>query len=114
MQKIFSYGTLQQMNVQLEILGKTLVGAEDIIEGYYTEHLEIKDLSVLKASQNKMHPIIYFTGNKAHKVLGTLFSVTKKDLLKIDCYEVEDYQRIMVPLKSGKKSWVYVKNLAKV
>ena len=43
MQKIFSYGTLQQMNVQLEILGKTLVGAEDIIEGYYTEHLEIKD-----------------------------------------------------------------------
>ena len=61
-----------------------------------------------------MHPIIYFTGNKAHKVLGTLFSVTKKDLLTIDCYEVEDYQRIMIPLKSGKKSWVYVKNLAKV
>ena len=114
MQKIFSYGTLQQENVQLEILGKTLVGAEDTIEGYYVEHLEIKDLSVLKASQNKMHPIIYFTGNKAHKVLGTLFSVTKKDLLTIDCYEVEDYQRIMVPLKSGKKSWVYVKNLAKV
>jgi hypothetical protein len=49
-----------------------------------------------------MHPIIYFTGNKAHKVFGTLFSVTKKDLLKIDCYEVKDYQRIMVTSKSGK------------
>ena len=114
MQKIFSYGTLQQVNVQLEILGKTLSGAEDIIEGYYTEYLEIKDLSVLKASQNKMHPIIYFTGNKAHKVFGTLFSVTKKDLLKIDCYEVKDYQRIMVPLKSGNESWVYVKKFTKL
>ena len=88
MQKIFSYGTLQQMNVQLEILGKTLVGAEDIIEGYYTEYLEIKDLSVLKASQNKMHPIIYVTGNRVYKVFGTLFSITEKDLLNIDCYEV--------------------------
>lgn len=114
MQKIFSYGTLQQVNVQLEILGKTLSGVEDTIEGYYTEYLEIKDLSVLKASQNKMHPIIYFTGNKAHKVFGTLFSVTKKDLLKIDCYEVKDYQRIMVPLKSGNESWVYVKKFTKL
>ena len=61
-----------------------------------------------------MHPIIYFTGNKAHKVFGTLFSVTKKDLLKIDCYEVKDYQRIMVPLKSGNESWVYVKKFTKL
>jgi hypothetical protein len=40
--------------------------AEDTIEGYYTEQLEIKDLSVLKANQNKMHPIIYFINNKTH------------------------------------------------
>ena len=97
------------MNVQSEILEKRVVGAEDTIEVYCIEQLEIKDLSVLNASQNRMHPIIYFTGDKAHQIFGTLFSVIKKDLLKIDCYEVEDYQRIMAPLKSGKKSLVYVK-----
>jgi len=109
MQNIFSYGTLQQKNVQLQILGKLLDGIEDTIEGYCVTQLEIKDLSVLNVSQNKMHPIIYFTGNKINKVTGTLFSVSEMDLLKIDTYEVDDYHRIEIYLKSGKKSWVYVK-----
>ena len=42
MQNIFSYGTLQQKNVQLEILGKLLDGIEDTIEGYCVTQLEIK------------------------------------------------------------------------
>ena len=109
MQKPFSYGTLQQQSIQLEILGKILDGTEDNIEGYCVTQLEINDMSVVKISQNKMHPIIYFTGNKAHKVFGTLFSVTEKDLIKIDSYEVDAYQRVEIYLNSGKKSWVYVK-----
>ena len=69
-----------------------------------SEQLEIKDLSVLKSSQNKTHQIIYFTGNKAHKVFGILFSVTKKDLLKLIAMKLRIIREPWFLIKFGKKA----------
>ena len=84
-QKLFSYGTLQLKNVQKETFGRNLLGKKDILLGYKLESLKIKDPSVL----------------------GTVFEVTSDELIEADNYEVEDYKRIEVILKSGIKSWVY-------
>jgi len=106
-QKLFSYGTLQLKNVQKETFGRNLSGKKDSLLGYKLESLKIKDLSVLEISETKTHPIIRFTGIGDDVVEGTVFEVSLDELLKADNYEVADYKRIEVVLKSGIKSWVY-------
>ena len=106
-QKLFSYGTLQLKNVQKETFGRNLVGKKDILLGYKLENLKIKDPSVLEISETKTHPIIRFTGIDQDIVQGTVFEVSSDELIEADNYEVEDYKRIEVILKSGIKSWVY-------
>ena len=105
--KLFSYGTLQLKNVQKETFGRNLSGKKDSLLRYKLESLKIKDLSVLEISETKTHPIIRFTGIGADVVEGTVFEVSLDELLKADNYEVADYKRIEVVLKSGIKSWVY-------
>ena len=39
---------------------------------------------------------------------GTVFEITAAELQAADEYEVEDYTRIEVPLRSGGAAWVYV------
>ena len=39
---------------------------------------------------------------------GTAFEVDAADLLAADEYEVDDYRRVEVPLRSGASAWVYV------
>ena len=108
MENLFSYGTLQQKNVQVESFGHTLEGTEDILQGYCLEEIEINDKFVLKTSKKNFHPILFFTGKKEDEVKGIVFTLSPLELLKADSYEVDDYKRVKVILKSGKKSWVYV------
>jgi len=108
MENIFSYGTLQQNNVQRAIFGRILSGHKDTLEGFGIKKLEIQDEFVVMASNSALHPIIFFTGKEDHRINGTLFKLTQAEFLKIDSYEVGDYKRIKVVLKSGIKSWVYV------
>ncbi|CAN5200551.1 hypothetical protein BH11ACT6_BH11ACT6_02930 [soil metagenome] len=37
-----------------------------------------------------------------------VFEVTTADLGAADDYEVHDYRRVQVPLRSGEQEWVYV------
>ena len=108
MEYLFSYGTLRQQNVQLESFGRILDGAEDTLEKFTLKEIEIKDLDVLKVSDKKFHPILSYTGDENDKVIGTVFKITSDELLKADAYEVNDYKRVEVILRSGTKSWAYV------
>tara|TARA_B100001250_G_C19797224_1_gene789341 strand:+ start:1347 stop:1682 length:336 start_codon:yes stop_codon:yes gene_type:complete len=108
MEYLFSYGTLQQKNVQLESFGRTLEGSKDVLQKYIVKELEITDEHVLRLSNKKFHPILFFTNNEEDEVKGTLFKVTSAELLKADDYEVDDYERRKVMLKSGTKSWIYL------
>ena len=108
MENLFSYGTLQQENVQLENFGRILEGSKNILPRYCLDEIEITDEFVLKTSKKSFHPILFFTGNEEDEVDGTVFKITSTELLKADSYEVDNYERIEVILKSGIKSWVYV------
>lgn len=108
MPKLFSYGTLQKEQVQLETFGRILQGAKDILSGYQLNILEITDPEVLRKSGQKYHPVLTFSGNDNHEVEGVLFEVTEGEILQADEYEVNDYKRIETVFKSGKIGFIYV------
>ena len=37
-----------------------------------------------------------------------MFAISEADLAAADEYEVDDYRRITVPLRSGGEAWAYV------
>lgn len=37
-----------------------------------------------------------------------MFTVSAAELAAADEYEVDDYTRVAVPLRSGRQAWVYV------
>jgi len=104
---LFSYGTLRQREVQLTTFGRELDGAADAIIGYRLEWLTITDPHVIETSGSDRHPILK-PGTSDDAVDGTVFEVTDTELIAADEYEVDDYRRVQVPLRSGKRAWVYV------
>lgn len=105
---LFSYGTLRDPAVQVANFGRTPAGRDDAIVGFRLDQVEITDPHVLAVSGLTHHPILAATGDPADTVDGTVLTLTDDDLLRADDYEVDDYQRIEVPLVSGDTAWVYV------
>lgn len=110
MPNLFSYGTLQKEQVQIETFGRILQGQRDILTGYVLKMLEITDPEVLRKSNQKYHPILEFSGNSEDEVEGVLFEVTDEEILQADEYEVDDYKRVEAVFKSGKSGFIYVGN----
>jgi predicted alpha/beta hydrolase family esterase len=106
---LFSYGTLQQDNVQLATFGRLLDGSVDSLPGYMLSMLEITDPEVITTSGLRFHPVVTKSGDPGSKVPGMVFKITPDELLAADRYEVSDYERISVRLQSGIEAWVYVK-----
>lgn len=109
MENLFSYGTLQQENVQLATFNRKLDGLPDYITGYKLSLLAIKDSQVIATSGKTHHPIVEYSGLITDTVAGTVFKVSPAELLRADAYEVSDYIRVRALLKSGGETWVYVK-----
>ena len=107
MPKLFSYGTLQQKNVQLANFGRVLSGSKDILQGYIVAEVEITDERVLRESGKAFHPILRFTANAQDEVAGTVFELTEAELAQADDYEVDAYVRSSARLKSGTECWIY-------
>jgi gamma-glutamyl AIG2-like cyclotransferase len=105
---LFSYGTLQDADVQQATFGRVLGGNSDSLPGFRTELVEIIDQKVIETSGRTHHPIVVFTGDDSDSVDGTVFAITEDELDRADAYEVDDYTRVGVTLRSGITSWVYV------
>ena len=107
-EKLFTYGTLQTEEVQLEIFGRRLEGHEDALPKYTLKTIEILDQEFVAKSGTAIHRNLQFTGVASDFVEGTVYSVTRDELKQADAYEPEGYERLLVELKSGAKAWVYV------
>src|ERR1700712_684910 len=106
---LFSYGTLQQDDVQLSSFGRLLEGQGDAMPGYRQSMVEITDPDVIRTSGKRFHPIVEASDNPADEVNGKVFWITEAELRAADEYEVSDYKRVEVRLRSGKSAWVYVR-----
>jgi len=107
MEYLFSYGTLQEGDVQLGLFGRLLVGAKDRLKGYKAISIEISDES-FDVENGKEYLIAVISNDDEDTIDGTAFEVTNEELLVADSYEPEEYKRISVTLESGKHSWIYV------
>ncbi len=108
MPHLFSYGTLQQEEVQISTFGRRLVGHADELLGFSQSLVKIDDPEAVATSGKTHHPIVKFTGASGDRVAGTVFEITDLELANADKYEVAAYQRVAADLASGLRAWVYV------
>lgn len=106
-QLLFSYGTLQQPEVQLELFGRRVAAEDDVLPGYTVDYAEIDDPRVVEVSGRSVHPILRPTGNALDKVLGKVLRITGVELEAADEYEVALYRRVSIELASGQTAWIY-------
>jgi len=102
---LFSYGTLQEKNVQIATFGRELTGRRDALPGYTRGIVTVAD------SDGESHYAnVAPSSNPEHSVSGTVFEITGQELAAADKYEEDaDYRRILVTLKSGDRAWVYIR-----
>ena len=89
--------------------GRKLVGCLDSLPGYTLEPIVIRDAAVVALSGKAQHPIAASSANAADEVHGVVFEITAQELTAADRYEVPEYTRISVTLRSGVRAWVYVR-----
>lgn len=107
-ENLFSYGTLQKEKVQLELFGRLLNGAKDILKGYKLSSIEIKDESFLAKGEEKFQKTLVPTKNDADIIEGTVFEISEDELCSADKYEPDNYQRVKGLLQSGEEAWIYL------
>ncbi|HTB88691.1 MAG TPA: gamma-glutamylcyclotransferase family protein [Steroidobacteraceae bacterium] len=103
---LFSYGTLQDEAVQMANFGRLLLGRADSLPGYTLLPITIDDPAVVALSGKSQHMIAQ-RGSAADEVAGMVFEITAEELAAADRYEVAEYTRVLVTLKSGVEAWVY-------
>ena len=105
---LFSFGTLQDPVVQRSVFGRELPGVADVLRGFRLGVLTITDPEVIRLSGLSEHPLLMPSSDPTDEVHGQVLTITEDDLMAADEYEVDDYRRITVPLRSGGEAWVYV------
>lgn len=105
--RLFSYGTLQQADVQLELFGRRLDGEPDALTGFVVGTLTITDEAVVALSGEEVH-LVLRRGGADDRIAGVALQVTDAELIAADAYETDDYRRISVTLESGHEAFVYV------
>ncbi|MEM8999475.1 MAG: gamma-glutamylcyclotransferase family protein [Bacteroidota bacterium] len=97
---LFTYGTLQNRQVQQYVFGRILKGIPDHITGY----------KYLENAIYQRYPLVQRSNNMKHTVKGMVYELSKSDLLRCDVYETSAYKREKVILQSGTVAWVYIEN----
>ena len=96
---LFSYGTLQDRDVQIANFGRELSGRADVLPGYC--------LGV--AGSESQYANAEASSDPDDAVSGMVFEVSEAELAAADRYEEDAaYHRIVVLLRSGDRAWVYV------
>jgi hypothetical protein len=106
---LFSYGTLQDDQVQLTTFGRLLRGERDELPGFEPSLVKIDDPHLVATSGKTHHANATHTGRRESRVSGTVFEITDDELTAADRYEQRAaYKRIAVTLASGQQAWMYV------
>lgn len=100
MEYLFSYGTLQDLQVQEHVFGRLLTGKPDAALGF----------KKLENAVYGRYPLVVNTKNPEDKVAGMAYGVNDADLEKADIYETSAYKREKFPLESGDEAWIYIEN----
>jgi gamma-glutamylcyclotransferase (GGCT)/AIG2-like uncharacterized protein YtfP len=108
---LFSYGTLQNKDVQIANFGRELTGCEDALPGYARRMVGVADPKIAALTGESHYANVEPSSNPEDAVIGTAFEITEQELAAADQYEEgAQYRRILVTLRSGHQAWVYVQS----
>lgn len=103
---LFSYGTLQQEDVQLATFGRRLIGWKDALVAYEPSLVQIDDPELAQKLGKTHHNNVTSSGNEQSRAAGMVFEVTDEELGRCDRYEAAFfYDRVVARLASGKDTW---------
>jgi gamma-glutamylcyclotransferase (GGCT)/AIG2-like uncharacterized protein YtfP len=102
MQKLFSYGSLQNEEVQEDLFGRLIQGTPETLIGY-----ELNEIQIEEEFGIVHYPIIMKTDNLNDTISGMVYDVTLIELHQADLYEGKHYKRVEVILQSNQKAWAY-------
>ena len=94
-ERLFVYGSLQQAEVQRQLIGRELQGEADTLAGYRR---------FFPAGYG--YPMILPEAGEV--VAGMLLHISPAELARFDAYEGEAYRRVRVRLQSAREAWVYI------
>lgn len=97
---LFTYGTLQDPQVQQYVFGRVLEGQMDKLPKY----------KWFENAVYERYPLVKPTNNPNDFVDGMVYGLKNEDLKICDVYETSAYTRKLITLASGKRAWVYVEN----
>ena len=101
MENVFVYGSLRNLQKRSDILGRKVKAATDVLDGYtLVDHSYFKVYPTIKKDESEM-------------VIGEIFEASDEDLMKLDHYETENYERIKVKLASGNEAITYIETSTK-
>jgi len=87
--KLFIYGTLQDPNIQLELLGRICTGTYGLVDN----HILVRDWEV----EGKAYPRLF--PHSIGCVIGQIIEVTDEELEILDEYETDAYKRRDIHVK---------------
>ena len=106
---LFSYGTLQDPDVQHATFGRTLRGQPDALPGYEPARVKIEGSVLPTIAGGTHHANVVRSNAPGSRVDGTVLEITDQELEAADTFEAPaQYERIEVSLASGTRAWVYV------
>ena len=109
MPHLFSYGTLQQDDVQRSTFGRLLAGHADVLPGYLQDGVAIDDPDVVATSGKTHHPIVKHSGGAGDRVAGTVFEISDAELAQADATPSPVYRCVAVTSGVGVcAAWVHV------
>jgi gamma-glutamylcyclotransferase (GGCT)/AIG2-like uncharacterized protein YtfP len=94
---LFTYGTLQDEEVQKMIFSRTLKGTKDALYN----HIMAAEMV------GGLYPTVSPSEAKEDQVTGYLYVISTDELKRVDVYEGDAYFRKKVLLASGIEAWVY-------
>lgn len=107
-QLLFSYGTLQNPAIQLEIFGRKLTGSNDRLWGFRIGQLQLATGNEPNQDNIQSYPVAITSDQPTDFIEGKTYHLTPKELLQADLYETNAYKRAKVQLESGRSAWVYL------
>ena len=107
-QFLFSYGTLQQPEVQKRLFGRTLSGRPDKLDGYKISTIKISDKDFVARGDGNIQKTLVPTGICGDFVEGIALELSEDELQIVAEYEPKSYKRMSVQLESGTKAWIYL------
>ena len=106
MEQLFSYGTLQSKEIQMQVFNKLLTGTPDQLLGY-----KLKDLKIEEEFGIEDYFVAIPSENLSDSIDGIVYDISELDLAKADQFESNAYQRTKITLKSGTIAWIYIENI---